>query len=91
MLDVLNESGKSVATIGSVKVICDHNEQHMMKYIVDPANKWKSLDTQMLESYTSNSTVGNPKNPKARRYDALFNLPLLNYPQQYLFQLQRTE
>ena len=53
--DVLNTSVKSFATISSVKVICDHNEQKMMIDIVNSANKWNSLAIPMLESYTSNS------------------------------------
>jgi hypothetical protein len=48
--DVLNKSCKSFAIIASVKVICHRNEQKMMKDIVNPANKWNSLDIQMLES-----------------------------------------
>ena len=65
--DVLNKSGKSFATIASVKVICDRNERKMMKDIVNPANKWNSLDIQMLESYTSNSIVATPKRKKQKQ------------------------
>ena len=48
--EVLNESGKSVAPIGSIKYICDHNEHKKMKDIVDPTNTWTSLDINMLDS-----------------------------------------
>ncbi len=45
--NVLNESGKNVAPISSVKVICDGNEQKKMKDIVDPTNKQKCRDIQI--------------------------------------------
>jgi len=38
-----------------------------MKDIVNPANKWKSLDIHTLESYTSNSTVVTPKKTKSKK------------------------
>ena len=65
--DVLNKSGKIFATIASVKVICHRNEWKMTKDIVNPANKWHSLDIQMLESYTSNSIVTTLKRKKEKQ------------------------
>ena len=49
-----NEADNSVAPIGSVGVICDKWEQKMKNDMVDADNKWKSVDFQLLESYTNN-------------------------------------
>mgnify|MGYP006178086503 CR=1 FL=1 len=39
-----------------------------MKDIVDPTNQRKSLDIQMLESYTSKSTIVTPKFSKSKKF-----------------------
>jgi hypothetical protein len=50
---VLNDTGRHIAPIPSVKVICDRNERKMIKETVDPNNKRKSPDFQLLESFKS--------------------------------------
>ena len=51
--DILNDKGKDIAPIGSVKVICDRNERKKLLQTVDTTNERKSTDMQMLGSYIS--------------------------------------
>jgi hypothetical protein len=55
VIGILNDTGKNIAPIGSVKVICDHNERKKQIQTVDTTNVWKSADMQMLESYMTMS------------------------------------
>ena len=50
---ILNDSAKSTAPIGSVKVICDRLECKKKQEIIDNGNKRKSADVQLLKSYVS--------------------------------------
>ncbi len=50
---ILNDTGKDIAPIGSVKVICDRSERKKQLQTVDTTNERKSTDMQMLESYIS--------------------------------------
>ena len=51
--DILNDTGKDIAPISSVKVICDRNERKKLLQTVDTTNERKSTDMQMLGSYIS--------------------------------------
>ena len=51
--DVLNDTGKNIAPIGSVKVICDRNERKKQIETANTTNNWKSAGMQLLESYTT--------------------------------------
>jgi hypothetical protein len=53
--DILNDTGKDIARIGSVKVICDSNKRQKLLKTVDTTNERKSTDMQMLGSYISSS------------------------------------
>ena len=53
--DILNDTGKDIAPIGSVKVICNRNERKKLLQTVDTTNEQKSTDMQMLGSYISSS------------------------------------
>ena len=53
--DILNDTGKDIAPIGSVKVICDRNERKKLLQTVDTTNEQKSTDMQMLGSDISSS------------------------------------
>ena len=59
---VLNDAGRHLAPIPSVKVICDRKERKMLKETVDPTNKRKSPDYQVLESFKA--THETPKQSK---------------------------
>jgi hypothetical protein len=63
---VLTDSAKHIAPIASIKTVCDRNDKRKMKEIVDPTNKRKSADYQMLESYSKGGTT--PLNKKKRAY-----------------------
>ncbi len=39
--DILNDTGKDIAPIGLVKVICDHNKSKKLLQTVDTTNEWK--------------------------------------------------
>ena len=68
---VLNSSGKHIAPIASVKTICDRKNRALLKEIIDPGNKRKSPNIQILEHYTSSSNCVKPKQtnvvPKRKR------------------------
>ena len=80
--NVLNKAGNSnsVAPIGSVRVICDKWERKMKNDVVDADNRQKSVDFQLLQSYTNNvkptiSTV-TPREVKRHKADPTTpNLP----------------
>jgi hypothetical protein len=79
---VLNEAGNSVAPTGTVRVICNRWEQKMKNDVVDADNKWKSVDFQLLESYTNTvkptiATVA-PRQVKRRKADP--TIPTLPSP-----------
>ena len=80
--NVLNEAGNSVAPIGSVRVICDKWERKMKNDVVDAENKRKSIDFQLLESYTNNVkptvTTVTPRAVKRRKADP--TTPILPSP-----------
>lgn len=80
--NVLNEAGNSVAPIGSVRVICDKWEQKMKNDVVDADNKRKSVDFQLLESYTNNvkPTIATVTPRKVKRRKANPTTPNLPSP-----------
>ena len=55
VIGVLNDTGKNIAPIGSVKLIRDRNERKKQIQTVDTTNEQKSAGMQMLESYTTMS------------------------------------
>jgi hypothetical protein len=59
---ILKDATKSLAPIGSVKVISDRNGRKRKKNVVDTDNKRKSAELQPLDSY--NSIQRDPPRPK---------------------------
>jgi len=53
--DILNDTGKDIAPIGSVQVIFDCNERKKQIQTADTTNEQKRAGMQMLESYTTTS------------------------------------
>ena len=51
--DILNDTGKDIAPIGSLDVICDHNKRKKLLQTINTTNEGKSTDMQMLGSYIS--------------------------------------
>jgi hypothetical protein len=49
--DIIQRSSKQVVHIPSLKVACDSRERQSMKAIVDPSNKRKTVDLQVLQNY----------------------------------------
>jgi hypothetical protein len=79
---VLNEAGNSVAPIGSVQVICDKWEQKMKNDSVNADNKRKSVDFQLLESYTNTvkPTIATVAPREVKHHKADPTIPTLSSP-----------
>jgi hypothetical protein len=65
---ILNSAGKNTAPIAGLKYQCDKKDKEAMHVLVDPSNKRKSADLQLLENYTSSSKCDlTPQQKKKQR------------------------
>ena len=69
----MNGTGKNVAPIGSVKVICDHNERKKKIETVNTMNNRKSAGMQLLDSYTTTSRAIITNNDRDKRAHHKYN------------------
>jgi len=65
---IIENSGKHIAPIAGAKIACDRIERAALKDAVDPTNKRKSVDYQILEMYAMKSSMAlNPEQNKRCR------------------------
>ena len=87
--DILNDTGKDIAPIGSVKVICNCNERKKLLQTVDTTNGRKSTDMQMLGSCISSSRAISSIHHRDKRARHEYNnvllasLPIPSHGHQY--------
>ena len=75
--DILNDTGKDIAPIGLVKVMCDYNKRKKLLQTVDTTNERKSTDMQMLGSYISSSRAISTIHHRDKRAHHQYNNVLL--------------
>ncbi len=75
--EILNDTGKDIARIDLVKVICDCNKKKKLLQTVDTTNEWKSTDIQMLGSYISLSRAISTIHHRDKRAHHEYNNVLL--------------
>jgi hypothetical protein len=77
IVDKLVQSGKHVSPIASLKVVSDSLERVRVREVVDPKNKYKSHDLQMLYHYVNPSTTKSVSPEPAKRAYVLRHHPCL--------------
>jgi hypothetical protein len=66
VMEIIVVSSKHVAPIPGMKVACAKKERHASREVVDTANKRKSPDLQVLESYVKMSSTAITPSPKSK-------------------------
>jgi hypothetical protein len=67
VMEIIVVSSKHVAPITGMKVACAKKERHASREVVDTANKRKSPDLQVLESYVKTSSTAITPSPKSKK------------------------